>query len=153
MRYRGRDVACASPTASTSTSLGTEIAARGPSSRRCAALTRRADAASGAGEAHDAVLALLDDAAVGDEQVGVAEHLRQREVGLRHRDVAPQRLRDLERRARPLGDQAARSCRRGASCMRKRSSISATWSATGSPWPGRMRSTSSIARVARSDSR
>ena len=35
---------------------------------------------------------------------------RERQVGLRDGDVAPQRLGDLVGRARPLGDQAARSC-------------------------------------------
>src|SRR5215203_3028235 len=40
------------------------------------------------------------------EQVEVAEHLRQREVRLRHGDVSPQRLGDLVGRARSLGEQA-----------------------------------------------
>ena len=44
----------------------------------------------------------------------MAEHLRQRQVGLRHRDVAPQRLRDLVRRQRPLGEQPADLLARGA---------------------------------------
>ena len=50
------------------------------------------------------MLDLLHAPLVG-EQVEVAEHLGQGQVGLRDGDVAPQRLRDLVGRARPLGEQ------------------------------------------------
>ena len=61
-----------------------------------------------ASEAHGpARPVVLDDRALLEQQVDVAEHLAQRQVGLGDRDVAPQRLRDLVRRARPLGDQPA----------------------------------------------
>ena len=70
--------------------------------------------ASGGGEAHDAAVALLDDPPVADEQVDVPEHLRQRQVGLRDRDVAPQRLRDLVGRDAAPWRSAGGSSRRGA---------------------------------------
>ena len=50
---------------------------------------------------------------------------RQRQVGLRDRDVAPQRLRDLVRGARPLGEQPGDLRARAARACAKRSSISA----------------------------
>src|SRR3954447_8236957 len=58
-------------------------------------------------EAHDAARLALRHAALLDEQVDVAEHLAEREVGLRDRDVAPQRLGDLVGRAGALLDQPA----------------------------------------------
>ena len=54
---------------------------------------------------HDAVGLLLKDAAVSQQQVDMSKDLRQRQVGLGHRDVAPQLLCDLMRGARPVGDQ------------------------------------------------
>ena len=74
-------------------------------------------------EAHDAAVALdLGDEAVVQQQVDVAEHLAQREVRLRDGDVAPHRLRDLERGARLLGDQpvdaAPRAARAGGRARR-----------------------------------
>ena len=57
----------------------------------------------------DAVPLDLAHAAVVQQQVDVAEHLGQRQVGLRDRDVAEQRLRELVAGARALGDQARRS--------------------------------------------
>ena len=44
---------------------------------------------SGRREAHDAVVLDLDDLAALEQQVDVAEHLGERQVGLGHRDVAP----------------------------------------------------------------
>ena len=53
----------------------------------------------------DAVALDLAHAAVLQQQVDVAEHLGQRQVGLRDGDVAEQRLRELVAGARLLGDQ------------------------------------------------
>ena len=80
---------------------------------------------------------LLGHAAVLEQQVDVAEHLGQRQVGLGDRDVAPQRLGDLVGGARLLLDQAARSCSRAARAGRSARRSASTWSVTGSPWPGR----------------
>ena len=82
----------------------------------------------------------------------MAEHLAQRQVGLRDRDVAPQRLRDLVRGPRPLGDQPARSWRARRSCSAKRSSISAAWSVERLAVAGRGRRSTGISRVSRSES-
>ena len=81
----------------------------------------------------------------------MAEHLGERQVGLRDRDVAEQRLRELVAGARLLGDQAV-DLLGAARWISKRSSISATWSVIGSPWPESTISAGS-SRVFRSDSR
>ena len=71
-----------------------------------------------------------------DQQVDVPDHLRKGQEGLGDGDVAPQLLGELVGGPRPLRDQAwSFSARRR--CIAKRSSISATWSVIGSPWPGR----------------
>src|SRR3954468_4427829 len=60
---------------------------------------------SGGVELHDAAAVGLHDLSALDQQVDVPEHLAQREIRLRDRDVAPDRLRDLVRGARALFDQ------------------------------------------------
>ena len=57
------------------------------------------------GEAGHATVVVLDDMPVVAQQVDMAEDLRQRQVGLRHGDVAPHRLRQLVRGARLVGDE------------------------------------------------
>ena len=57
------------------------------------------------GEAHHAAFLLLDDVAVVAQEVDVPQDLRQGEVGLRDRHVAPHRLRQLIGRAGTVGDQ------------------------------------------------
>jgi hypothetical protein len=101
-------------------------------------------------ELHDAAAVGLDDLAALDQQVDVPEHLAQREVGLRDRDVAPDRLRDLVRGAR-RSEISPPILRARRSCISKRSSITAAWSPNSSPWPGRTRSIG-ISRVRRSES-
>ena len=105
---------------------------RARSTRSCAASwadrRRRAGLSARGLEAHDAVLLDLDDRARVEQQVDVAEHLGQRQVGLGDRDVAPQRLRELVGGARPLGDEARDLLRRGARARARRSSMSARWS-------------------------
>jgi hypothetical protein len=86
-----------------------------------------------------------------DEQVEVAEHLRQRQVGLRHRDVAPHLLSDGVGGQRPgVGEQAPDlAC---SPLVHAKAVVDELADAvTGSPWPGSTTSTSSIARVARID--
>ena len=56
-------------------------------------------------EPDDVAVGYLADAPLVGQQVDVAEHLRERQEGLGHGDVAPQLLGDLVRRARALGDQ------------------------------------------------
>src|SRR4051794_452011 len=66
---------------------------------------RRSRSCSRRPEAHDRAVVLLDDRAALGEQVDVAEDLRQREEGLRERDVPPQALRDLVGTERLVGDE------------------------------------------------
>ena len=84
---------------------------------------------------HPAGLALGHLAAI-EQQVDVPEHLAERQVGLRHGDVAPQRLRDLVRGARPLARSARGSCARGARASRSARRSAPRGRRTGSPWPG-----------------
>src|SRR3954463_9158154 len=53
-------------------------------------------------EYHRPAILVLDHAPLGEQDVRVAQHLRQGEERLRHGDVAPERLRDVVRRARPF---------------------------------------------------
>ena len=71
-----------------------------------------------------------------EQQVDVAEHLAQRQVRLRDGDVAPDRLRDLVRGARLLGDQARASCSRAARASRSARRSAPRGRRTRSPWPG-----------------
>ena len=109
-------------------------------------------AAQAASKYDHAVALDLAHAAVVQQQVDVAEHLGERQVGLRDRDVAEQRLRELVAGARALGDQAVDLLRPPCGGTRSRSSISVTWSVIGSPCPESTISAGS-SRVLRSDSR
>src|ERR1700742_1504492 len=90
-----------------SSSIG---AGRRPTASTCrpnAASTSAATAAASSSRArrkahHAVVLELLHVPAL-QQQVDVTEHLRQREERLRHRDVAPHHLSDLEPGLRPVG--------------------------------------------------
>ncbi len=74
----------------------------GPTGRRgCSRSSARARP-----EAHDAVVLVFDHPSVAEQQVDVPEHLRERQVGLRDGDVAPQLLGDLVGGSRLCGDQA-----------------------------------------------
>ena len=86
-----------------------------------------------------------------DQEVGVADHLGEGEEGLGDGDVAPDRLRQLVAGARPLRDQLEDLLLAPLVSWRGGSSIRATWSTTGSPWPGRTIS-AGISRVLRIDS-
>ena len=72
---------------------------------RGAALRATAAGATTAAEADDAVALLFDRAAVSQQQVDVAQDLRERQVGLGDRHVAPQLVGDLVGGAGLLGDQ------------------------------------------------
>ena len=71
-----------------------------------------------------------------DQQVDVADHLREGEEGLGDGDVAPELLGELVGGARPLGDQAAQLLLAPLGASRSARRSAPTWSVIGSPWPG-----------------
>ena len=149
---RGSPRPGASPTGPPSTRAATiSTSTRAAIRPRCRPDARQPRTLGGLEHAH-AVALVLADAAIGEQQVHVAEHLREREERLRHGDVAPERLRHLVRGARAAPPPGGGSCPPGGDASRSARSISVRWSWTGSPCPGSTSSTS-ISRVSRSESR